>query len=224
MSKGYFITGTDTEVGKTVAAVALTQSLVAQDWRVAVMKPVASGCERTEQGLRNADALALMQASNVPAAYHEINPYAFEPAIAPHIAANLAGVELDMAVIRGPYLELAARADRVVVEGAGGWRVPLSGDIDMASLACGLDLDVVLVVGMRLGCLNHALLTAESIVAEGRRLAGWVANFAQPPMDYARQNLRTLQDRLPARCLGWIPHFAEGLPQDLSAYVRTDAL
>lgn len=224
MSKGYFITGTDTEVGKTVAGVALTQSLVARGWRVAVMKPVASGCERTEQGLRNADALALMEASNVHAAYHQINPYVFEPAIAPHIAANLAGVEIDMAVIRGRYRELVARADRAVVEGAGGWRVPLASDIDMASIARELDLEVVLVVGMRLGCLNHALLTAESIVAEGRHLAGWVANFAEPSMDYARQNLRTLQDRLSAPCLGWIPHFVEGLPQDLSAYVRTDGL
>lgn len=224
MSKGYFITGTDTEVGKTVVAVALTQSLAARGWRVAVMKPVASGCEDTGPGLRNADALALMEAANVPAVYSQVNPYAFEPAIAPHIAADMAGAEIDMAVIRSRYRELSVGADRVVVEGAGGWRVPLARDLDMAAIACELGLDVVLVVGMRLGCLNHALLTAESVVAEGRRLAGWVANFPAPAMDYARQNLRTLQDRLPAPCLGWIPHFAEGLPTDLSAYVRTDTL
>lgn len=203
---GLFITGTDTEVGKTWVAVGLVHALRAAGERVAVMKPVAAGCEATAQGLRNEDAEALMAASGLALDYRTVNPYALAPAIAPHIAAEEAGVTIDMTVLEGAYRALAADADRVVVEGAGGWRVPLGAGAMMSDIPRVLDLPVVLVVGMRLGCLNHAFLTAEAIARDGLTLAGWVANRVTPEMNRFEQNLRALHDGLAAPCLGVVPH------------------
>src|SRR3984957_14857883 len=174
--KGLFITGTDTGVGKTVIAVALTRALVAQGHRVAVMKPVASGSERTAEGLRNEDALALMAAANVPAPYDLVNPYCFEPAISPHIAAEDVGITVDTAIIRRNFDALAAAADLVIVEGAGGWLAPISPSASIKDLANALDLPVVLVVGIRLGCINHARLTKLAIESHQAQLAGWTAH------------------------------------------------
>lgn len=194
--KGFFITGTDTEVGKTVVAAALTRALAGRGRRVAVMKPVASGAERTPEGPRNADALALMAAANVPAAYETVNPYCFLPPVSPHIAARGHGAVIDLSVIRGCLDALAGHADRVVVEGAGGWLAPITENATMADLALALRLPVILVVGLRLGCLNHALLTHESIRSHGATFAGWVANGIDPAMERAAENLATLRSRL----------------------------
>ncbi len=173
---GIFVTGTDTGIGKTVVSLGLMQALQDQGLTVAGMKPVSAGCEQTAAGLRNDDAVLLQQQSSITLEYAAVNPYAFEPAIAPHLAARAAGVEIDLDVILTAYRALAARVDCVVVEGVGGWRVPLNERASVADLAAALGLDVCLVVGLRLGCLNHALLSAASIEAAGCHLAGWVAN------------------------------------------------
>lgn len=198
-ARGLFVTGTDTGVGKTRVAVALIHALRAQGLRVAAMKPVSAG---SEAGALNEDVVALMQAADVEAALHDVNPYAFAEPIAPHIAADLAGVRIELDVIAAAYARLAARADVVVVEGAGGWRVPLNETEDMADLAQALGLPVLLVVGLRLGCLNHAILTAEAIAGRGLPWAGWVGNAIDPEMAQQAANLDTLRARLPRPCLG----------------------
>ncbi|MEQ1661977.1 MAG: dethiobiotin synthase [Thiobacillus sp.] len=200
--KGYFVTGTDTGVGKTRVAVALTLSLRAQGLRVAVMKPVAAGAA---PGALNDDVVALRAVSNVQAELHDINPYTFEPAIAPHLAAEQAGVSIELPVIARAFERLAAVADVVVVEGAGGWRVPLNDREDMADLAHMLGLPVMMVVGLRLGCLNHARLTAASI-EECTRHWGWVANTLEPAQTAMAGNLESLRRLLGAPCLGVCPY------------------
>lgn len=202
---GYFITGTDTEIGKTVVTLGLVRWLQGRGLRVAAMKPVASGCERTPQGLRNDDALQLQQQASMPLGYDEVNPYAFEPPIAPHIAAAQAGEQIELDRIRRGVQQLAGRADTVCVEGVGGWLVPLNGRKTVADLAVALGLDVVLVVGMRLGCLNHALLTARAIEASGARLAGWVANCLPPAPDRLEENINTLKTMISAPLLAVSP-------------------
>lgn len=208
MARGFFITGTDTGVGKTLVATALLRALAARGSVAAGMKPVAAGASRTADGLRNDDALALAAASGVALPYEVVNPYCFEPAIAPHLAAREAGVEIDPGAILMAYLQLVARAPVAVVEGAGGWLVPLNGSVTFAALPALLSLDVILVVGLRLGCLNHALLTAESIEQYGCRPVAWIGNAVAP--DFARrdENVATLRGLLPMPCLGVIPHLA----------------
>lgn len=196
---GFFVTGTDTGVGKTRVAVALVHALRARGLRVAAMKPVSAG---SAPGEPNEDVAALLQAANVPADIRDVNPYAFAPAIAPHIAAQQAGVQIELDVIARAFSRLAAAADVVVVEGAGGWRVPLNAREDMADLAQRLGLPVVLVVGLRLGCLNHALLTAESIAHRKLPWAGWVGSATDPDMACQTENIAALHARLPAPCLG----------------------
>ena len=208
-ARGLFVTGTDTGVGKTRVAVALIRTLRAQGLRVAAMKPVAAGAE---PGELNEDVVALRAAANVDADLRDVNPYAFAPAIAPHIAAAEAGVRIELGVIATAYARLAARADVVVVEGAGGWRVPLNDSEDMADLAQRLGLPVVLVVGLRLGCLSHALLTAESIAARRLPWAGWVGNHIDPEMVCPAANVAALRARLPEPCLGVQPYPAAGTP------------
>ncbi|MFO7543816.1 MAG: dethiobiotin synthase [Thiobacillus sp.] len=197
--KGFFVTGTDTGVGKTRVAVAMIHALRAQGLRVAAMKPVSAG---SKAGELNEDVVALMQAANVTAAVRDVNPYHFVEPIAPHIAAEQAGVQIELSRIVEAYSRLAAAADVVVVEGAGGWRVPLSAREDMADLAQALGLPVVMVVGLRLGCLNHAVLTAEAIVRRQVQWAGWVGNHVDPEMASQAENVSALQTRLPGPCLG----------------------
>lgn len=208
MDNGFFITGTDTDVGKTLIACALLRALAKRGLRVVGMKPVAAGGALRDGRVRNADVAALMAAGNVDAPVERVNPYVFEQPIAPHIAAGLAGVKMDVDQIRSAYDALAAAADCVVVEGAGGFRVPVSEGADMAEVARALGLSVVMVVGMRLGCLNHALLTAESIRAAGLPLAGWVANHIDPRMAYADDNVATLRRRIAAPLIARVPHAA----------------
>jgi dethiobiotin synthetase len=207
-ARGLFVTGTDTGVGKTLVAAALLHALARRSVRAAGMKPVASGCTRTPEGLRNEDALALARHANVAAGYALINPYAFEPPIAPHIAAAAAGVRIEVATIERACAALAARADRIVVEGVGGWRVPLNESEDVADLARTLGLPVLLVVGLRLGCLSHARLTADAIAGCGLRWAGWVASCVDPQMAKVRENLAALAQRLPPPHLGTVPFLA----------------
>lgn len=207
--RGVFITGTDTEVGKTVVSCALLHACRRAGVRAVGFKPVAAGARRTPQGLRNEDAEQLAAASAFQPPYHHLNPYCLEPAIAPHIAAAEVGVTLDFAPIEAAYAALAATAELVVVEGAGGWRVPLGPDGDMADLAVRLGLPVVLVVGMRLGCLNHALLSAEAIRARGLPLLGWVANTPGVPMERLADNLKTLEREMQTEKLGEMPAVTE---------------
>jgi dethiobiotin synthetase len=208
-SRGFFVTGTDTGVGKTVAAAALTRALVARGLRVAVMKPIASGSDPTREGLRNSDALTLMAAANVAAPYQAVNPYCFRPPISPHIAAREAGVAIDLAVLRSGFDSLAAASDCVIVEGAGGWLAPISDSATMADLAAALALPVLLVVGLRLGCLNHALLTRESLRTRGVAFAGWIANSIDAHFDRPAENLATLIAGLGVPPLARLPFLAQ---------------
>jgi len=199
-----FVTGTDTEVGKTRISVALVELLQQQGKRVAVMKPVASGCEITADGLRNDDAVQLRLQADVSLAYELINPYAFEPAIAPHIAAKQAGIKIDLEVIKQNFDLIQSQAECVVVEGAGGWMVPLNEHESMADLAVKMGLPVVLVVDIRLGCINHALLTVEAIKQSGLVLHAWVANQRQENAQ-ADDIVATLKQGITAPLLGCVP-------------------
>lgn len=206
MSRGYFVTGTDTGVGKTLVSAALLHAFAAQDLRVVGMKPVAAGCEWRDGQPYWEDVTQLQAASNVDAPLALRNPYRFDPPIAPHIAAAQAGTAIEMAILRQAYADLQSHADKVIVEGAGGFYVPLNESETMADLAHQLDLPVILVVAMRLGCINHALLTARAIAAEGLSLAGWVANQLDPHMQVMDDNLAGLQQRIAAPLLGILPY------------------
>ena len=205
MTVGYFITGTDTGVGKTLIASALVHAFAAHGHKAIGMKPVAAGCAVRDGCLVSDDVAQLMTASNVSAPLQQINCYSFEPAIAPHIAARQAGVEIELDVIKRAYTALADLADVIIVEGVGGFCVPLSDYVDTMDLAQALDLPVILVVGMRLGCLNHALLTAAAIKRQGLKLAGWIANGVDAHMTMPAENLHSLKQRIHAPCLGVVP-------------------
>lgn len=206
MAYGFFVTGTDTGVGKTTISCALLRAFAAQGKTVIGMKPVAAGTE----GEQWPDVEQLITASNISAAREHINPYAFAPPISPHIAAQQAGVEIDFAVIGTAYRELSLAAEIVIVEGAGGFLVPLSKHQTGADLARALNLPVILVVGMRLGCLNHALLSAQAIRSAGLPLAGWVANCIDPQMLMLDENIATLRQRLDCPLVGVVP-FDDGI-------------
>lgn len=196
---GLFVAGTDTGVGKTHISCLLIEQLKQQGLRVAGMKPVAAGVDA--DGV-NEDVQRLMAASNVSAALQDVNPYSFAPPIAPHIAARREGIEIDLALISEAFARLRDRSDVVIVEGAGGLLVPLDESHDMSLIPKLLDLPVLLVVGMRLGCLNHALLTCEAIKARRLTLAGWVANVIDPDMAALQENIDTLVQRIAAPCWG----------------------
>ena len=217
--RGCFVTGTDTEIGKTWVSCGLLTALAQQGQRVLGMKPIASGCQRTVEGLRSDDALYLQAASSITAPYHDINPYALEPAIAPHIAAREAGITIDFEQIRATAERLAGKVDHLVVEGVGGWRVPLGNDGDVAALAGMLGLPMILTVGVRLGCINHALLSAEAIQSDGLILAGWVANLIEPATQRLEDNLQTLRQRIKAPCLGVIPFLPDYNPERLAEFL-----
>lgn len=217
-ARGVFIAGTDTAVGKTRVAVDLVRALGREGLKVAVMKPVAAGAESTPTGPRNADAFDLMAAANVKAPYKSVNPYCLPLPASPHVAALNAGIRVDLAVIRQAYESLATRegVDLVVVEGAGGWLAPISDSESMADVAIALGLPVLLVVGLRLGCLNHALLTAQAIRCSGLTFAGWIANHLQPRFEHAAENIALLEQRLGAPRL-------ESVAFDASAFASVPA-
>jgi dethiobiotin synthetase len=225
MSRAYFIAGTDTDVGKTTVAAGLLFAARQAGLSTVAGKPVASGSAVTPNGLRNADALALLAQCSVDLNYDEVNPFAFEPAIAPHLAAREAGVPLTVQELARPMrLLLARNADFTLIEGAGGWRVPLADQANLSDLAVALSLPVILVVGVRLGCINHALLTAEAIANDGLQLAGWVANIIDPKTSRLEENLATLAERLPAPCLGRIPRLKKTGADAVAEYLHLELL
>lgn len=205
-ARGVFVTGTDTEVGKTWVTTALLRALNAAGLRALGMKPVGAGAVATEKGLRNDDALALQAAGWRTMPYELINPYCFGEPLSPHLAAARTGVKVRIAAIAEAYAALAREADIVLVEGAGGWLAPLSPRRPMAAIAERLRLPVVLVVGLRLGCLNHAQLTARAVLGDGLPLIGWVGNAIDPDYALPAENLATLRALLPAPCLGVVGH------------------
>lgn len=225
MSYRYFITGTDTEIGKTTVAAGLLHAARARGMSTAAVKPIAAGCVRTADGLRNDDALTLQAECAPPLDYQRLNPVALEPAIAPHIAAVEAGME-----VTARQLATACRnvfednADITLVEGAGGWRVPLNAGETLADVAIELGEQVILVVGLRLGCINHALLTLEAIAADGLHLAGWVANQIDPQMDRQQPNLDTLKKLIPAPLLGVVPQLNPLTIEQVASHLELDAL
>ncbi len=218
--RGFLVTGTDTGVGKTLVCCALLHGFAGLGKSTAGMKPVAAGATRTAEGWLNDDVARLRAAANVTAPLSRINPYCFEPAVAPHLAARQAGVEISLETIARAYGELAAQAEIVIVEGVGGFCVPLNANQDSADLAVRLGLAVILVVGMRLGCLNHALLTAEAIRSRGLPLAGWVANRIDPAMALADENGAALAERLGAPLLGDLAYAP--IPDTQRAAARLD--
>jgi dethiobiotin synthetase len=222
--KALFVTGTDTGCGKTEVSLGLMAAWQARGLRVLGMKPVATGGSDDPAGLRNDDALRLLAQGGAEVPYGLINPNVFAPAIAPHIAAGEAGNEIELAPIASAFRALCAETDRLVVEGVGGWRVPLSASLSVSDIPKALGLPVLLVVGMRLGCLNHAQLTWESIRAQGCHLAGWVANGIDPQMQAGDANLATLAALMGAPCIGVIPWQPDRTPESTAALLDPDAI
>ena len=217
---GCFVTGTDTGVGKTVAAAALVRALRDRGVSVAPMKPIAAGAELRDAEWVNDDTALLIEAAGfAPGDAHDVTPLLLREAIAPHIAAAREGREIELGAVLGAYGRLRRRASFVVVEGVGGFEVPLGPALDTVDLARALALPVVLVVGMRLGCLSHALLTAQAVRASGLRLAGWIANTLDPVMPVLEENVRALDERLHAPRLGWLPHAATPVPAELARHL-----
>lgn len=221
----YFITGTDTGVGKTWATLALMKAMQNKGDAVVGMKPVASGCKDTEDGLRNDDAVKILQQSSKKPTqtldYKTVNSYAFEQAVAPHIAAGLAGVKIDIEKIAADFNLLKKDSDCVLVEGIGGWCVPLGSDDMLADMVKCLDLPVILVIGLRLGCINHALSTVRAIRADGARLYGWMANQLDPDYAFLDETMTTLQARISAPLLGSLPYMEKFELEILASHIMT---
>ena len=222
--RGVFVTGTDTGCGKTHVAAALITGLRQTGLQVTAFKPIAAGASSRDGKLRNDDALALRTATGLALRYGAVNPYCFEAPIAPHLAAAEAGVRIEPAVVVAALEELVKTGDFVVAEGAGGWHVPLAPGLDIQALALTLRLPVVLVVGLRLGCLNHALLTEQAIRASGAPLVGWIGTQIDPAMQRVRENLQTLQALLQGPCLGVLTHPGAAAAADCARPLVVDAL
>ncbi len=206
MTKRFFISGTDTEVGKTTITVGLLKALKRRNYQTLAFKPIASGCHRRQGQLYNDDALQLAEAATVKLPYEEINPFAYEPAIAPHIAAEKVNSQLAVAEVTAKLLSgFTHSADYHLVEGVGGWHVPLNAHETVADIVKTLQLPVVLVVGIKLGCLNHSLLTVEAIERAGLTLCGWVANCLYPDSAEIAANIMTLEQWIKAPCIGVVP-------------------
>jgi dethiobiotin synthetase len=220
-----FVTGTDTEIGKTLVSSAILHKLVQHGQRACGMKPIAAGAEVGADGeLHNEDADMLRAAGNVHLPQRITTPYMLREPCAPHIAAALEGVRIEPVPILTAYAEILAASDATVVEGVGGFCVPFTDSFDSADLAVQLGLPVILVVGMRLGCINHATLTAEAIIARGLVLAGWVANQVDPDMRFADENIAALQQRLPAPLLGRVPRLEQASAAQAAAFIELAGL
>lgn len=203
--RSFFVTGTDTGVGKTLISCALLQACVSRGFSTAAMKPVASGCRQTAAGLRHDDALLLQAHMTADLEYALVNPCALTTPVSPHLAARQDDVDIDFDHIEAVYRQVARLADVIIIEGVGGWRTPLHNHATVADLACRLSLPVILVVGIRLGCLNHALLTYEAIIGDGLPVAGWVANINTPDGLCIEENIATLENSLRAPLIGTVP-------------------
>lgn len=217
---GFFVTGTDTEIGKTTVSAGLTRALSRTGLRVAAIKPLAAGQDLIDGRWVNEDVQRLRAATSLDLTEAQVGPLQMRTSCAPHIAARLEGVEIDRARLLAAIRSTAARAEICVVEGVGGFRVPLTDTWDTADLAVDLQLPVILVVGLRLGCINHALLTAESMRARGLNLIGWVANTVDAAMPHVADNLSALQSRLDAPCMGHVPRLAEPTPAAVAAHLN----
>ncbi|PHM74707.1 dethiobiotin synthase [Xenorhabdus kozodoii] len=225
MTNKYFLTGTDTEVGKTVASCALLQAANKKGYRTAGYKPVASGSEMMAEGMRNSDALALQRNSTVPLTYQEVNPLVFMAPTSPHIVSAELSQPIDFSTLSQGLVVLAKKADWILVEGAGGWYTPLSEKTTFADWVIQEDLPVILTVGVKLGCINHAVLTAKAIQYAGLKLAGWIANEIEPAGKYQAAYLATLERMIPAPLLGVIPHLNEPRDKnDIGKYITIDTL
>lgn len=219
-----YVSGTDTGIGKTLASCALLHALRGHGLRAVGMKPVASGCARIDGEWRNEDALALQAAGAAGISYAEINPFALEHPLAPELAARDAGIEVSLPPILDAHARLSAHADALIVEGVGGWAAPLSATLMQADLVRALRVPVLLVVGLRLGCLNHALLSARAIAADGVHLAGWIASHVDPAMERVDDNLAMLRARMPAPCWGVLPHVPDADPAAMPRHLRIPML
>lgn len=216
----FFITGTDTDVGKTVVATGLIEAANQAALSTAAIKPVAAGCEPTGSGMQNADALQLQATASYPLSYQQVNPIALKSAIAPHIAAAEEGKTLSASRLSGFCRGLTLLPiDILFIEGAGGWRVPLNNRETLADIPKQLNSEVILIVGLRLGCINHALLTAQAIRDDGLRLAGWVGNILYPDMPCLDENIDTLKRLIPESCLGVVPWLGDMSPKQVASYV-----
>ena len=216
----FYVTGTDTGVGKSVASAALLHALRARGRRAIGMKPVASGCEWIDGGWRNEDARLLQAASDPRPDYDDVNPFALRAPVAPELALRDDGVELALTPILAAHARLASQGDAMVVEGVGGWAAPLSAELDQLDLIRALRLPVVLVVGLRLGCINHARLSVRAIQDDGVELLGWIGNVIDPAMARIDDNFGILRQRLPIPCWGRLPYAARPDPEALSRHLQ----
>ncbi|EAR55772.1 putative dethiobiotin synthetase [Photobacterium sp. SKA34] len=224
MTNAFFLTGTDTEVGKTVSSRAILQAASQRNIQMAGYKPIASGSEETAEGLRNSDALFIQEASPVELTYLEVNPYTFKEPVSPHLAAEREGKTIDFDVLSQGLAYLKAKSDVVLVEGAGGWRVPVTRTDFLSTWVKKEKLPVILVVGIKLGCLSHAMLTAEAIEADGLELVGWVANRVNPGVENYAEMIKMLELNLPGVKLGEIPYMTGINKRDLSSYIQLEKL
>ncbi len=226
MAKTFFVTGTDTDVGKTVVSAALLQAAKNKGLKTLAIKPVAAGCDNTDEGLRNDDALLLQKHMTLDLAYEQVNPIALEAPAAPHIVAASVGKSLSVSRLVGFCRgALMTKHDFSLIEGAGGWRVPLNARETLADLPREMNIPVILVVSIKLGCINHALLTAESIQRDGLVLAGWVANsVGREAIDFENENIATLNALVPAPCLGILPYSSPLSIEKLSECLSVESL
>ncbi|MCG9679755.1 dethiobiotin synthase [Vibrio sp. Isolate24] len=224
MIDAFFIAGTDTDVGKTVASKAILNALAQKDLKTIGYKPVAAGCEKTSHGYRNSDALYLQSAATLDVDYDDVNPYALELPASPHIAAKREGVNIQYSVLSEKLAEHKAKSDVVLVEGAGGWRVPVSDADCLSSWVQQENLPVILVVGIKLGCLSHAMLTIDAIKADGINVIGWVANRVNPGTEHYADIIEMLEQKIEAPKLGEIPYVPSVKQKDLAKYIDVSTL
>ncbi|MDA8865953.1 dethiobiotin synthase [Porticoccaceae bacterium] len=218
--KVLFITGTDTDIGKTLIAIGLLEAANSQGKKTAAIKPVAAGCSDTGEGPQNEDALMLQAAASTELSYQQVNPVALDEPMAPHIAAKEQGKQLSADRLTGFCRGITMLpVDLVVIEGAGGWRVPINNRESMAEIPKQLNAEVVLVVGLKLGCINHALLTAQAIRSDGLKIAGWVANTMNEDMLRLDENIDTLKQLINEPCLGVIPKLSDKSPQHVATFL-----
>lgn len=224
MIDAFFVAGTDTDVGKTVSSKAILDALNMKGLNTAAYKPVAAGSEDKGEGVQNSDAIHLRSVANVELSYEEVNPYALLLPSSPHIAAEAEGVVIDYSVLSQGLAALKAKSDVVLVEGAGGWRVPVSKDDCLSTWVKQEKLPVVLVVGIKLGCLSHAMLTAEAIQHDGLEIIGWVANRVNPGTEHYAEIIAMLEDKMPAPKLGEIPYMPSVKRKNMGKYINLDVL